>query len=104
MAGSPLAPAPLTGPVILGSGAFPPPLAVPLTGAVALTLHGTTALPTSPNQGISNSFEGLPDLPVTRFELTLTGGRGSLLKAVVATVDRYTPGCGQLRNRYDVCR
>jgi len=82
VAGSPLAPAPLTGPVILGSGAFPPPLAVPLTGAVALTLHGTTALPTSPNQGISNSFEGLPDLPVTRFELTLTGGRGSLLKAV----------------------
>jgi hypothetical protein len=81
LAASPLAPAPLTGPVILGSGSFPPPLAVPLTGAVALTLHGVTALPTSPGQGISNTFEGLPDLPVTRFALMLAGGPGALLRA-----------------------
>src|SRR5204863_6789856 len=82
LASSPLSDTPLTGTVFLGSGAFPPPLLVPLTGVVPLVLHGASALPTGPGQGISNTFEGLPDLPVTRFELTLDGGPNALLKTL----------------------
>jgi hypothetical protein len=79
VAASPLAPAPLTGPVILGSGAIPPPLVIPLTGAVPLTLRADATLPTNAGEGITNTIAGLPDLPVTRFDLSLTGGAGALL-------------------------
>ncbi len=79
VASSPLAPAPLTGPVILGSGSFPPPLVIPLTGAVPLTLQASAALPAKKGDGLVNTIAGLPDLPVTRFDLSLTGGPGALL-------------------------
>lgn len=80
VAASPLAPAPLAGPVILGSGALPPPLVIPLTGAVPLTLRADSTVPTKAGEGIVNTIAGLPDLPVTRFDLSLTGGAGALLQ------------------------
>jgi hypothetical protein len=81
-AASPLAPAPLTGPVLLVGGAFPPPLVIPLTGAVPLTLRAETALPAGVGEGLTNTLGGLPDLPVTRFDLELTGGPTGLLSTL----------------------
>src|SRR4051812_27764854 len=88
-ASSPLLPRPLTGPVIFTSNAATgePALAVVLGPPVPLTLIGAVQLLPG---ALTNTFDGIPDLPLTRFELTLDGGGG-----------RNT---GQLVNLADICR
>jgi hypothetical protein len=67
-ASSPLLAQPLVGNVelVTGSGAFPN-LGLDLRGALHLLLQGTTAI--NPN---SVTFNGLPDIPISRFQLTFT--------------------------------
>ncbi len=86
---SPLLPRPLSGPVIFTAAADSgaPELAVQLGPPVPLTLIGQVLL--APG-ALTNTFDGIPDLPLSRFELTLDGGGG-----------RNT---GQLTNLADLCR
>jgi hypothetical protein len=88
-ASSPLLPRPLTGPVIFTSDATTgePALAVVLGPPVPLTLIGRVQLLPG---ALTNTFDGIPDLPLSRFELTLDGAGG-----------RNT---GQLTNLVDLCR
>jgi hypothetical protein len=70
---SPLQSTPLTGtvsiaePLTLGL----PNLGLDLTGALPLQLRGNFVLSPAPG----NAFEGLPDIPISRFELTFQQGR-----------------------------
>src|SRR4051794_10310796 len=88
-ASTPLLPRPLTGPVIFTSNAAPgePALAVVLGPPVPLTLIGAVQLLPG---ALTNTFDGIPDLPLTRFELTLDGGGGK--------------NTGQVVNLADLCR
>jgi hypothetical protein len=67
-AASPLLSQPLIGNVelVTGSGAFPN-LGLDLKGQLHLLLQGTTAI--NPN---TVTFNGLPDIPISRFQLTFT--------------------------------
>src|SRR3954453_5290766 len=67
-AASPLLTQPLVGNVVLvnGAGAFPN-LGLDLQGALHLLLQGSTAI--NPN---TVTFNGLPDIPIARFQLTFT--------------------------------
>jgi hypothetical protein len=67
-AASPLLAQPLVGNVVLvnGAGAFPN-LGLDLQGALHLLLQGATAI--NPN---TVTFNGLPDIPIARFQLTFT--------------------------------
>jgi hypothetical protein len=81
---SPLYPRPLTGRAYLtGSLAsqsltlvFPPPFAFTLTGKVTL--------PSAGENTITTTFAGLPDLPLTRLEVALSGGPNALFVATCA--------------------
>jgi hypothetical protein len=75
-ASSPLLPAPLTGPVtfVAQQGGLPA-LAVQFGPPVPLTLFGATGL----GESITNTFDGIPDLPLSRFELTVDGGGRGLI-------------------------
>jgi hypothetical protein len=86
---SPLLARPITGPVIFTANATTgePALAVVLGPPVPLTLIGAVQLLPG---ALTNTFDGIPDLPLSRFELTLDGGGG-----------RNT---GQLVNLADLCR
>jgi hypothetical protein len=86
---SPLLPRPLTGPVIFTSNAATgePALAVQFGAPVPLTLIGAVLL--APN-ALTTTFDGIPDLPLSRFALTLDGGGGK--------------NTGQLVNLADLCR
>jgi hypothetical protein len=77
---SPLLAEPLTGPVRLvkGTGAFPL-LRVELGGPLALTLTGTVGLTAS--GAATTTFDAIPDLLLSRFELSLDGGQDGLLFA-----------------------
>jgi hypothetical protein len=76
---SPLLDRPLTGPVYLvASGGLLPKLVVQLSGQVSVTLEGALALANGRSQ---TTFTGSPDLPLSRFELSIKGGPGGLLKA-----------------------
>jgi hypothetical protein len=73
LAGTPLLAKPLTGNVFLvsrGIGQFPG-LTIQLDDPIPLRLDGAVEL--TP-QGIRTTFTGLPDVPLTRFELNLAGG------------------------------
>jgi hypothetical protein len=85
---TPLLDTPLTGPVwfVAPTGGGLPQLAVQLKGAVSVTLIGNAELI---GGKLANVFDGQPDLPLGRFDLTLTGGTGGLLKN---TVDLCAPG------------
>ena len=85
-AASPLLPRPIEGPVIFTADATSgaPALAVQFGQPVPLTLIGSVLLGTS----LTNTFDGIPDLPLSRFELTLDGGGTT----------------GQLLNKMDLCR
>ena len=74
---TPLLTAPLTGPVsfVLGTGNLPD-LYLELKGPLAITLRGENAL--TPN-GQVTTFDGLPDVPLERFELAFAGGSAGLL-------------------------
>jgi hypothetical protein len=78
---SPLLDAPLTGPVYLrSSDNLLPDLVAALRGPdnqpIEIELSGRTD---SKNEGIRNTFDVLPDAPVTKFTLEMMGGRKSLI-------------------------
>ena len=72
---TPLLDRPLEGPVYLvgGFGYKLPALVAELTGQIRVLLKGK--VDTGPNKGIRNTFEAVPDAPVTRFVLEMKGGR-----------------------------
>ncbi len=75
---SPLLDAPLQGPVYLRSSDNPlPDLVASLDGQIHVDLVGRID---SHNGGIRNTFELVPDAPVSKFTLTMQGGRKGLLE------------------------
>lgn len=77
---SPLLDAPLTGPVrLVKRAAALPVLRLELGGPVSLTLEAATAL--TPGGALTTTFDGLPDLALSRFELAIDGGPDGLLFA-----------------------
>jgi hypothetical protein len=85
---SPLLEKPLEGPVYLvgGYGYKLPALVAELDGQIRVLLVGK--VDSGKNHGIRNTFEAVPDAPVSRFVLELKGGK------------KY----GLLENSEDVCR
>jgi hypothetical protein len=74
---TPLFDKPLEGPVYLRSSSHPlPDLVVDLQGQVEVVLAGRVD---SIHGGTRNSFEAVPDAPVTKFTLSLPAGKKSLL-------------------------
>jgi hypothetical protein len=72
---TPLLPTALTSPVtfaVAQAGSLPG-LALTLSGAVSLPLFGDVGLP-GKDGIIHNAFNGIPDVPLERFELSFTGG------------------------------
>jgi hypothetical protein len=71
---SPLLDAPLEGPVYLGVGyGHPlPDLVADLNGQIRVLLHGK--VDTTKQDGIRNTFEVVPDAPVSKFTLSMKGG------------------------------
>ncbi len=77
---TPLLAQPLTSPVTLAvpaAGSLPG-LALTLTGPVSLPLFGKVPLPGADGV-IHNSFTGIPDVPLERFDLAFSGGANSPL-------------------------
>ncbi len=75
---SPLLDQPLEGPVYLRSSSNPlPDLIASLDGQIHLDLAGRID---SKNGGLRTTFEGVPDAPVSKFVLTMQGGRKGLLE------------------------
>jgi len=85
---SPLLAQPLEGPVYLvgGYGYKLPALVAELDGQIKVLLVGK--IDTGKNKGIRNTFEAVPDAPVSRFVLEMKGGK------------KY----GLLVNSEDVCK
>jgi hypothetical protein len=74
---SPLLEAPLEGPVFLRSSGNPlPDLVFSLNGQIHLDVVGRID---SFKRGIRASFESIPDAPISKFELSMDGGRKGLL-------------------------
>jgi hypothetical protein len=74
---SPLLDQPLSGPVYLRSSSHPlPDLVAALHGQIDIDLAGRID---SVNGGIRNTFETVPDAPVSKFVLEMKGGKKSLL-------------------------
>jgi hypothetical protein len=71
---TPLLPIPLTGPVYLVKqpGQPLPGLEVDLGPIVSIKLQGTFGI--TGDQRITSTFDGIPDVPITSFQLALTGG------------------------------
>jgi hypothetical protein len=78
---------PLTGPVYFVKGVridkktgrqirTLPTLLIPLRGQVAIDLRARSSVV---DDKLVNTFEAIPDAPVSRFELTLRGGKGGIL-------------------------
>ena len=75
---TPLLDQPLSGPVYLRSSSNPlPDLVVALHGAIDIDLAGRID---SVNGGIRNTFDLVPDAPVTSFVLEMKGGKKGLLE------------------------
>ena len=74
---SPLLDKPLAGPVYLVPGKALPDLLVDLRGQVNIRLRG--AIDSVKGERIRNIFNGIPDVPVSRFVLTMLGGKRGLL-------------------------
>lgn len=74
---TPLLDAPLSGPLYLRSSSHPlPDLVADLNGQIHVVLVGRID---SVKGGIRTSFEGVPDAPVSKFTLTMQGGKKGLL-------------------------
>jgi hypothetical protein len=74
---TPLLDKPLEGPVVLRSSNHKlPDLVAALHGQIDISLD---AVIDSKNEGIRTRFESVPDAPVTKFVLTMKGGKKSLL-------------------------
>jgi hypothetical protein len=75
---TPLLDAPLSGPVYLRSSNHElPDLVADLNGQVEVTLVGR--VDTGKSGGIRNTFEAVPDAPVSKFVLSMQGGKKGLL-------------------------
>jgi hypothetical protein len=75
---SPLLEKPLEGPVYLRSSSHQlPDLVAALNGQIDVDLVGKTD--SGPNEGLRNTFEVVPDAPVSKFVLELRGGGKGLL-------------------------
>jgi len=75
---TPLLDGPLAGPVYLRSSAHKlPDLVAVLNGQIDVELAGR--IDSGPNGGIRNTFEAVPDAPVSRFVLEMMGGKKGLL-------------------------
>jgi hypothetical protein len=76
---TPILPEPLAGPVyIVQQAANPlPKLAVFLDGLVSIRLDAQNEIQ---HVQIVNTFDGLPDVPLTSFEIKINGGRNGILK------------------------
>jgi hypothetical protein len=85
---TPLLDEPLEGPVYLGTGFGHqlPDLVADLNGQIRVLVHGR--VDTSPEDGLRNTFEAVPDAPVSRFVLEMQGGKKK----------------GLLENSENVCR
>jgi hypothetical protein len=72
---TPLLEKPLQGPVYLvgGYGYKLPALVAELNGQIRVVLKGK--VDSGKNKGIRNTFEAVPDAPVSRFALTMKGGK-----------------------------
>ena len=76
---TPLLSAPLSGAVTFVAGSSPlPDLVLTLTGPLSLTLRGTNTFVPG---GQITTFAGIPDVPLSRFELKFYGGEAGLLAA-----------------------
>lgn len=77
---TPLLEKPLGGPVYLvtGFGTKLPALVADLDGQIQIVLRGTVG--TDSFGGIQNSFEAVPDAPISKFTLRLYGGKKGLLQ------------------------
>jgi hypothetical protein len=88
VATSPILTQPLTGPLALVANASGvPDLGLDLHGQLALKITGTFL--TSPTNGVR--FAGLPDIPISNFQLAFAGGPGGLLVANRTLCDPPTP-------------
>jgi hypothetical protein len=87
---TPLLPLPLTGPVklVTPKGGGLPVLEVKLSGLLSLSLTGKTAL--TKDGRVTNTFEGIPDVPLSQFALALAGGKSGILLAT------HSMHCGQV--------
>jgi hypothetical protein len=76
---TPLLPIPLTGDVrlVTPAGGGLPQLHLGLRGLLSIDLVGKTSL--SKDGRVVNTFEGIPDVPLSRFELTINGGKTGIL-------------------------
>ena len=90
VATTPLLDGALTSPVYLASkGSGLPGLALNLTGPVTLPLFGNVALPGA-DKRIHNTFSGIPDVPLARFDLTFTSASPLVLSRDVCHGPRQT--------------
>ena len=71
-ASSPLLAQPLTGPVTLVQAIALPDIGLNLAGPLSLNLHGTLDF------SGAVTFSGLPDIPISRFQLSFNGGPNGL--------------------------
>ena len=76
---TPLLDKPLTGPVYLGAGFGHtlPDLVADLNGQLRVLAHGR--VDTGKEGGIRNTFEAVPDAPISKFVLEMQGGKKGLL-------------------------
>ena len=79
---TPLLDGTLTSPVTLTSRTLGeiPGLSLTLSGAATVPLFGKVDPPVGTKGRIKNTFAGIPDVPLEKFELTFTGGTNSPLK------------------------
>jgi len=76
---SPLLDSPLSGAVYSVASEGLPQVGVDLKGTLPLKILGTSTLP---GGRVATTFEGLPDLPLSRFELVFPGGPNGLVRVV----------------------
>jgi hypothetical protein len=78
-ADTPLLPAPLQGPVLIvkPKGGVLPELSLELRGPIRLRLRATVGF--GPHGRLKTIFDGIPDVPLSRLALTLTGGKDGIL-------------------------
>ena len=81
-----------------------PDLVAGLNGQISIALWGK--VDSGPNKGIRNTFEAVPDAPVSRFVLEMSGGKKGLLvnsenlcskKAQRKAIVRFTGQNGKVR-------
>lgn len=89
IAASPLQTDPLQGPAYLLTRGDKLGVGLDLQGALHLKLKGTFVFSNDARTG--NLFEGLPDIPISNFQLTINGGENGLLNAKRDLCDAPVP-------------